>query len=126
MTRNGVFDCLCQLILQDLPDDQTVVLVLEGIREFLIFGASTSRKEATNNKYLIKLKQGSIFNIIRKLLKESHDSESFELTFGTLNKYLKRHILRKKLRLKRMIVCFRNERHSLFGLFQNKKKKLCV
>jgi len=42
------------------------------------------------------------------------------------NKYLKRHVLRKKLRLKRAIICYRNERHSLFGLFLNKKKRLSI
>ena len=84
-----------------------------------------SRKEATNNKYLIKLKHKGAINKIKQF-RGSQNSDLCKMTLGIWKKYLKVQLLRRKLRLKRAIICFRNERHSLFGLFQNKKKRLSV
>jgi len=116
MTRNGVFDCLCELIKQNLPS-LFVELGLRGIQNFLTFGALMSRKEATNNKYLVKLKQKNAVDRIK-----IPDSEVSKLALAIRSRYLKEHLLKKKPRLKRAILCFRNERHSLYGLFQDKKK----
>ncbi len=124
MTRNRVFDCLCKTIQQSLSDD-IMVIGLEEIKNFLTFGALMARKEANNNKYMIKLKQKNVLKNMKKL-KETQNSESSGLALKMWKKYLKGNILRKKLRLKRAIVCFGNERHSLYGLFQNKKKRLSV
>jgi len=125
MSRAGVLDSMCKLIQQDLTDEIVIDGGLMAIQNYLDFGARMSRKEATNDKHLIKVKQRSTLNRIKKL-RRSQNSEVWKQAFGILNKYLKEPILRKKLRLKRAIICFRNERHSLFGLFQNRKKKLCV
>ncbi len=122
MGRVGVFDCMCKLVNQDRSEK---TFVLELIKYFLASGTLMSRKEATNNKYLIKLKQKDVVNGIKKL-KKSQDSEVSKEAFGILKGYLKEPILKKKLRLKRAIICFKNERHALFGIFQNKKKKLSV
>ena len=124
MSRNGVFDCLCQMIQQDLSND-VIVTGLKGLQNFLAYGAFMSQKEATNNKYLIKLKQKGIINKIKQL-RGSQNSDVSGMNLGIWKKYLKVQLLRRKLRLKRTIICFRKERHSLFGLFQNQKKRLTV
>ena len=36
MTRNGVFDCLCKLIQQDLPSNAAVI-GLKGLQNILAF-----------------------------------------------------------------------------------------
>jgi len=125
MTRNGVFDCLCKFMQQDTPDDPTILVGLTGIRNLLTVAALMSMKQATNNKWLIRLKQRVVVKRIKNS-KESQDSKVSELALEILNKYLRGRILKKKLKLKRAVICFRNERHSLFGLVQNKKKRLSV
>ena len=126
MVRNGVFDCLCKSIQQDPPNDFMILLGLRGIEDSLNFTSQMSRKQAINNLCLIKLKQKKIVDRIKKS-KESQDERLSELAVEVLNKYLKGHLLKKRLKLKKMVVCFRNEkRYSQFGLFQNKKKKLSV
>ena len=123
MGRNGVFDCLCKLFQEGLFDRRD--LLLSGILNLLTSEVLMARKQAMNNKHLIKLKQKDVINKI-KSLRASQDQQVSERAVKIWTRYLKGNLLRKNLRLKRTIICFRNERHSLFGLSQNKKKKLCV
>ena len=128
MARTEVLDSMCKLIQQEFDSSQYDYLMfrgLETIERFLEFGASISRKEATNNKSLIKVKQKDVLKRIEKL-KKSQVSDVSGPAFGILNKYFKEPILRKNLRLKRAIICFGNERHALFGLSKNEKKKLSI
>ncbi len=84
-----------------------------------------SRKQATNNKFLIKMKQNGAVKKIKESM-ESQEEEVSEVTLGIWDKYLKKQFLRRKFKLKKAILCFRNERHSLFGIFKNEKKRLDV
>ncbi len=125
MARNGILHCICQLIKRDMPDNQVILNVLKTMQIFLTLGALISRKEAANSKYLIKLKQKSVLYKIKKL-KTRQNPEVSGLTLQILKKFFKEDLLKKKMKLKRAIICFRNERHALFGLFKNEKKRLCV
>jgi len=113
------------LIQQDFPDNQVIIIGLKGLENYLEFGASMSRKQATNNKFLIKMKQNGAVKKIKESM-ESQEEEVSEVTLGIWDKYLKKQFLRRKFKLKKAILCFRNERHSLFGIFKNEKKRLDV
>ena len=77
MARSGVLDCLRKLIQQDQLDEIELELVLKAIRSFLTSGALMSRKEATNNKFLITLKKKDVVKKIKKL-KENQKPGIFE------------------------------------------------
>jgi len=101
-------------------------LGLTGIKKFLAVTEMMSRKHASNNRCLIKLKQKKIVDRMEKS-KKSWDLRVSKQALEILDKYLEGHLLKKKIRLKKMVVCFKNEkRHSFFGLFINKKKRLCI
>jgi len=121
----GILDHICRMIQQDLMDQDVIDAGVVIIFNLLRAGARICRKEATNNLFLIKVKQSCVLNGMKELKKRPNSGVPRKV-YETLEKYSQETILRKKLRLKRAIICFRKERHSLFGLFQNEKKKLCI